>query len=134
MSTSSAAIRRIQQIRTLDYLAAGGTLTRLDAWDKLGVVEVSSRIAELRSCGHGILTERIRITNSYGERVSIARWSYPMTQAGERQYLESKRERILSYLRLAEGTDDQHRAAEQRAELAVIDESLRSLKAIANTA
>jgi len=64
-----------QKQRILEYLQAGGELTRLDSWDKLGVIEAPARISELRQDGHLIRTARRRVTNRYSEQVSIAVWS-----------------------------------------------------------
>jgi hypothetical protein len=64
-----------QKQRILEYLQSGGELTRLDSWDKLGVIETPARISELRQDGHLIRTARRRVTNRYSERVFIAVWS-----------------------------------------------------------
>jgi len=66
-----------QQQRVLEHLQAGHTLTRLESWDRLGIIEVPARINELRNAGHKIITERQTVTNRYGEKVSIAIWSMP---------------------------------------------------------
>ena len=64
-----------QQQRIHEYLADGNTLTRLDAWDKLGILEAPARISELRADGVPIITEMFTVTNRYGEPVRIAKWS-----------------------------------------------------------
>jgi hypothetical protein len=63
-----------QQERILDYLKGGSTLSRLDSWDKLGVIEAPARISELRSKGHKIKTTMKNVVNRYGEKVSVAEW------------------------------------------------------------
>jgi len=63
-----------QQDRILDYLKAGNTLTRLNAWSQLGVLEAPARISELRSQGHYIKTKMVTVSNRYGDRVRIAEW------------------------------------------------------------
>ncbi len=63
-----------QQSRILDYLKAGNILTRLDAWDRLGVLEAPARISELRQQGYPIVTEMYAVRNRYGETVRVARW------------------------------------------------------------
>ena len=67
--------RSKQKQRVLEYLQDGGELTRIDAWEKLGILECPARICELRQEGFPIITERIQVTNRYDEAVSIAKWS-----------------------------------------------------------
>ena len=55
-------------------LKEGKKLTRLNAWDELGVLEAPARICELRAEGWDIETERITVRNRYDERAIIARW------------------------------------------------------------
>ena len=64
-----------QHQRILDHLEAGNKLTRLQAWDLLGVLEAPARISELRAKGYIIITKMISVMNRYGEKVSIAEWS-----------------------------------------------------------
>ena len=64
-----------QQERILAYLQEGNTLTRLNSWDELGIIEAPARISELKAKGHDIKTRRFSVTNRYGEKVSIAKWS-----------------------------------------------------------
>jgi hypothetical protein len=63
-----------QQDRILEYLKEGKTLTRLNAWDNLGILEAPARISELRNKGHQIQTGFKTILNRYGEKVKIAEW------------------------------------------------------------
>jgi hypothetical protein len=63
-----------QQERILEYLKEGKTLTRLNAWDQLGILEAPARISELRNKGHNIQTGFKTILNRYGEKVKIAEW------------------------------------------------------------
>ena len=65
-----------QKDRILDYLRTGRTLTRLNSWEELGILESPARISELRQEGFDIKTKMIRVTNRYGEAVRIAVWSY----------------------------------------------------------
>ncbi len=66
-----------QKQRILEYLQSGNKLTRLNAWDRLGVLECPARISELRQDGHDIRTTMYTVTNRYGEKVRIARWWMP---------------------------------------------------------
>jgi hypothetical protein len=63
-----------QSERIRSYLESGKTLTRLNAWSELGILEAPARISELRSCGYLISTTMIRINNRYGEAVRVAEW------------------------------------------------------------
>jgi len=64
-----------QQERILEYLQEGKVLSRLNAWDNLGILEAPARISELRSKGYGIQTRFRTVLNRYGEQVRIAEWS-----------------------------------------------------------
>tara|TARA_R110001592_G_scaffold147583_2_gene372050 strand:+ start:1108 stop:1311 length:204 start_codon:yes stop_codon:yes gene_type:complete len=64
-----------QQKRILHWLQAGHRLTRLNAWNDLGVLEAPARISELRSKGHLIKTKMVAVESRYGETVKIAEWS-----------------------------------------------------------
>ncbi len=66
-----------QKQRILEYLQSGNKLTRLNAWDRLGVLECPARISELRQDGHDVRTTMYTVTNRYGEKVRIARWWMP---------------------------------------------------------
>lgn len=67
-------IKTTQKQRILEYLQDGRTLTRLNSWKELGILECPARICELKQEGHNIKTERLTVTNRYGEKVSIAKW------------------------------------------------------------
>ena len=64
-----------QRERILDYLQSGQTLTRLNSWEELGILEAPARISELRAAGHKIKTDIKSVRNRYGEKVRIAIWS-----------------------------------------------------------
>jgi len=64
-----------QRDRILKYLEMGQTLTRLNAWARLGILEAPARISELRAEGHNIKTNMVKVRNRYGHKVSVAEWS-----------------------------------------------------------
>jgi hypothetical protein len=64
-----------QRDRILNYLKDGNKLTRLNAWNALGILEAPARISELRAKGHPIKTVMKVVKNRYGEKVKIAEWS-----------------------------------------------------------
>ena len=70
-----------QKDRVLQYLKQGKTLTRLNAWDELGVIETPARISELIGEGHDIQTTMTPVLNRYGESVRIAEWFIRREQA-----------------------------------------------------
>ena len=63
-----------QKERVLEYLKEGKKINRLQGWDILGILELPARISELKQEGHNIETNRIQVTNRYGEKVSVAEW------------------------------------------------------------
>jgi hypothetical protein len=65
-----------QSQRILDHLKSGRTLTRLNSWDDLGILEAPARVSELRAMGHPIVTKRRQVLNRYGDKVTIAEWRY----------------------------------------------------------
>ena len=67
--------KKTQGERLLEYLQAGNSLMRLEAWSMLGIIEAPARISELKSKGHNIKTEMVTVKNRYGEPVRIASWS-----------------------------------------------------------
>jgi hypothetical protein len=69
-----------QKQRIHKFLVSGKTLTRLNAWDELGVLEAPARICELRAQGCPIKTTMVTVRNRYGENVSIAHWTYEEVQ------------------------------------------------------
>lgn len=66
-----------QKQRVLEYLKEGRTLTRLNSWKMLGILECPARICELKQDGHDIKTVRTTVLNRYGDKVSIAKWTMP---------------------------------------------------------
>jgi hypothetical protein len=67
-------MKKTQAQRLIEYLQRGRTITRLEAWDELGIIELSARVSEIQHL-HPI--ERIRRTvyNRWGEKVSITVYS-----------------------------------------------------------
>ena len=67
--------KKTQGDRLLEYVQAGNSLMRLEAWSMLGIIEAPARISELKAKGHNIKTEMVTVKNRYGESVRIASWS-----------------------------------------------------------
>jgi hypothetical protein len=60
--------------RIIEYLDSGKILTRLNAWEELGILEAPARISELQKT-YPIKTTMISVINRYGKAVRIAQWS-----------------------------------------------------------
>lgn len=58
----------------LDYMREHGSITQLEALQKLGVMSLSSRISGLRKRGEAIQKETIKVKNRYGTDCRIARY------------------------------------------------------------
>lgn len=67
--------RQNQFDRVLHHLEEGKTLTRLEAWKKLGIMNPTARICELRMAGHPVVTKMIKVKNRWGESCTVAEWS-----------------------------------------------------------
>ena len=63
-----------QQQRLKAHLESGKSITRLEGWDELGILELPARVCELRESME-IKTTMRTVINRYGEKVRIAVWS-----------------------------------------------------------
>lgn len=63
-----------QSQRLLEHLKSGKPITRLEALTELGIFELSARIIDLENAGHVIPRTRIKVTNRFGESVSVAEY------------------------------------------------------------
>lgn len=68
-------MKQTQAERLLEYLQAGNSITRLDAFNALGIVELSARVIDLEHKGHKINRERITVQNRFGEDVRVTKYS-----------------------------------------------------------
>jgi len=64
-----------QVSRLKEHLENGSTLTRLSALTELGIFELSSRVIALERGGYPVKKERVKITNRWGESISVVRYS-----------------------------------------------------------
>lgn len=60
-----------QQERILDYLDKHFSITRMEAYDRLGITELPKRISELRHAGHNIGDQWLKVMNRYGEETRV---------------------------------------------------------------
>jgi hypothetical protein len=63
-----------QKERLKKHLMQGHTISRLEGWDRLGIIELPARICELKADGYDIITQYEKVRNRYGEAVQVARW------------------------------------------------------------
>ena len=63
-----------QSSRLLEYLKSGNTITRLESFNLLGIVELSARLIDLEHQGHEIKRETITVTNRFGEDVRVKKY------------------------------------------------------------
>lgn len=68
-------VRPTQAQRILDYMEEFGAITQFDALRDLGVMRLASRISELRKNGHKIKSETATVTNRFGEKCTVKRYS-----------------------------------------------------------
>lgn len=65
-----------QQHRLLQYLKQHVTITPMQAWTMLGIYRLADTVYKLRGKGFVIDTDRIDVTNQFGEDCSVARYIY----------------------------------------------------------
>ena len=63
-----------QTDRVLSHLKEKGSLRPLEAWRDLGIYRLSAVIYDLRQEGHKITTQRMSVTNRFGEEAHIAKY------------------------------------------------------------
>lgn len=61
--------------RLLQHLQSGRTITRLESFIELGIVELSARCIDIERQGHTINRKRIKVLNRYNEPVSVTEYS-----------------------------------------------------------
>ena len=64
-----------QNERILAYIAEFGSITQLEALRDLGVMRLASRISDLRKKGYAIVSERVTVSNRWGEKCPIKKYS-----------------------------------------------------------
>lgn len=64
-----------QNQRILDYIDEFGSITQLEALRDLGVMRLASRVSDLKRCGYPITSTIVSVSNRYGEKCRIKRYS-----------------------------------------------------------
>lgn len=63
---------QVQRLRK--HFERGFSITRLGAFNELGIVELSARIIQLEQTGYEISRCRIKVTNRFGEIISVMKY------------------------------------------------------------
>ena len=61
--------------RLLAHLQAGKTITRLQSFIELGIVELSSRCIDIEREGYKIDRKRVKVQNRFNETVGVTEYS-----------------------------------------------------------
>lgn len=64
-----------QNQRVIEYLQEKGSITQMEALNKLGVMRLASRISDLRRSGYKITGSMETVNNRYGEKCRVKRYS-----------------------------------------------------------
>ena len=64
-----------QNQRIINYLDSHGSITQLEALSELGIMRLASRISDLRRKGYHIDSKMDIVTNRYGEKCRVKRYS-----------------------------------------------------------
>ena len=64
-----------QNERILNHLAENGSITQIEALNKLGVLRLASRISDLRRKGYDFDSEMVTVRNQWGEKCRVKRYS-----------------------------------------------------------
>lgn len=59
----------------LAYMREHGSITPLEALEKIGCMRLGARIYELKRSGHEIHSERVRRLNKHGETKNFAKYT-----------------------------------------------------------
>lgn len=64
-----------QNERILAYMDKHGSITQMEAMNKIGVMRLASRISDLRRLGYPIESQTVVVKNRYREKCRIKRYS-----------------------------------------------------------
>ena len=66
--------RMTQRDRVIQYIKDFGSITRAEAFNELGIVELSARICELERMGYRFDKKTMYRENRYGEMIHFTRY------------------------------------------------------------
>lgn len=64
-----------QTDRVLDYMRENGSISQMEAFVELGIFRLASRISDLKRAGYAINSQMEAVTNRYGEKCHIKRYT-----------------------------------------------------------
>lgn len=64
-----------QRERLLNYLREHGSITQLEAVNELGIMRLGARVYDLKKHGHRIISEMVQVSNRYGEKCRVKRYT-----------------------------------------------------------
>ena len=67
--------KKTQNERVLDFIDTHGSITRMQAFEALGITELPKRISEMRQAGIPIADEWVEVKNRYGEKTRVKAYS-----------------------------------------------------------
>ena len=70
-----------QNERILEYIEEFGSIDQLSALRDIGCMRLASRISDLRSRGHNIVSDLVPVKNRYGETCHIKRYRFGEAEA-----------------------------------------------------
>lgn len=73
--------RPTQATRVLNYMTRYGSITQLESLEELGVLRLASRISELKKDGWPIESQMVAVTNRYGEKCHVKKYSLSTKEA-----------------------------------------------------
>lgn len=71
--------KKSQNEQVLDYLMAYGSITTLEAYERLGITRLSGRIYDLRKEGHDIKGDPVEVETRSGGTTTVTRY-YPVVE------------------------------------------------------
>ena len=69
-------MRTTQTMRVLKHLQDYGSITRFEALNEYGIVQLPTRIFELKEDGVRIISENVKCTNKFGEPTHYTKYVY----------------------------------------------------------
>ena len=66
--------RPTQNQRIIEYMRKHGSITTLEAMDRLGVARLASRICDMKRMGIPIHSTMVETVNRYGEKCRVKRY------------------------------------------------------------
>ena len=73
---SAVEHRPTQNERIIEYIHKFGSITQLQALQDLGVMRLASRMSDLKRLGYPAISQKETVTNRFGEKTPIARYSF----------------------------------------------------------